>query len=198
MKRDKHLKPDYLKQLRSQRVAVIHPNDADGETLVQQLQRIGCNVQAYWPPPDSLADTQLVFCAIGAGEKNLNWTESCKDAAIIAIMNYESPTVLEDMLTIGACGVLSSPLRSTGILAQLVIALGASDELQKLHKRIQRLEKKLASVEQVNNAKLILMHTRGISNSEAYRIIREQAMTKRVTIEEIARAIIHANDILAA
>ena len=41
------------------------------------------------------------------------------------------------------------------------------------------------------------MRTRKVSDSEAYRVIREQAMSKRVATEEIARAIIHADGILS-
>ena len=41
------------------------------------------------------------------------------------------------------------------------------------------------------------MRTRGVSDAEAYKIIREQAMSKRVATEEIARAIIHADEILS-
>ena len=41
------------------------------------------------------------------------------------------------------------------------------------------------------------MRTRQVSDSEAYRVIREQAMSNRVPTEEIARAIIHADGILS-
>jgi AmiR/NasT family two-component response regulator len=41
------------------------------------------------------------------------------------------------------------------------------------------------------------MRTRSVSDADAYRIIREQAMSKRVASEEIARAIIHADGILS-
>lgn len=41
------------------------------------------------------------------------------------------------------------------------------------------------------------METRGIKDREAYRVIREQAMTRRVSTEEIANAIVNANSILS-
>jgi len=40
------------------------------------------------------------------------------------------------------------------------------------------------------------MNTRGLSEDDAYKIIRDQAMSKRVTAEEIADAVINANEIL--
>ena len=40
------------------------------------------------------------------------------------------------------------------------------------------------------------MQPRAITEEQAYEIIREQAMSKRVTTEEIATAIINPNEIL--
>jgi hypothetical protein len=40
------------------------------------------------------------------------------------------------------------------------------------------------------------MNTRNIAEDAAYKIIRDQAMAKRVTTEEIAEAVINANEIL--
>jgi AmiR/NasT family two-component response regulator len=191
MRRGKRLTPEFLKQLRNKRVAVVHPNDADGGVLLQQLQRIGCPAQAFWPPPRALPDNiDVIFCAVqpSAAPTPLDWLHSCPGAVIIAVICYENPTVFDDMLQIGA----------SGVLAALVMTLGLNEEVQGLRKRIARLEQKLSSVNQINDAKLILMRTRGVSNAEAYRIIREQAMGKRVATEEIARAIIHANEILSS
>ena len=50
--------------------------------------------------------------------------------------------------------------------------------------------------DQRTNAKSILMSTRGLSEEDAYKIIRDQAMSERVTAEEIADAVINANEIL--
>ena len=47
------------------------------------------------------------------------------------------------------------------------------------------------------DAQNILMRTRNVSEKAAYDLIRDQAMAKRVTTEEIALAIINANEILS-
>jgi hypothetical protein len=54
----------------------------------------------------------------------------------------------------------------------------------------------LAGLCKSNKAKSILMNSRGLSEEDAYKIIRDQAMSKRVTAEEIADAVINANEIL--
>jgi AmiR/NasT family two-component response regulator len=57
--------PSPLRDLRSLKVAVFHPDDADGMQLTQQLQRIGCQVQAFWPPMPVLPPgLDVVFLAV--------------------------------------------------------------------------------------------------------------------------------------
>jgi len=57
--------PRLLRELRSLRVLVFHPDDQDGQELLGQLQRIGCRVKAFWPPLDKLPDeTDLVIFAM--------------------------------------------------------------------------------------------------------------------------------------
>ena len=192
--------PDLLRNLRNSRVMVFHPKDSDGEMLVQQLQRIGCHVLIMWPPLLDLPDTvDVLFCAVQPDHMALNCTWTGPETAIpvIAIINYENPTVVDAALRMGALAVLVSPVRSAGILSSLAMAKHAHAERRELSRRAQRLEQKLASANMISEAKAILVRARQVSDSEAYRAMREQAMSKRVPIEEIAQAIIHAEGILS-
>ena len=49
----------------------------------------------------------------------------------------------------------------------------------------------------IEEAKNVLMRSRSISEAKAYDLLREQAMSKRVSIEEIAQTIVNANEILS-
>ena len=192
--------PDLLRNLRTSRVMVFHPKDADGEMLAQQLQRIGCQVLTMWPPLPELPDTvDVVFCAVRPDHAALRcaWMGTEPSVPLIAIINYENPTVVDAALRMGALAVLVSPVRSAGILSSLAMAKHAFADLREWRRRAARLEQKLQSANQISEAKAILVRTRKVSDSEAYRVIREQAMTKRVATEEIARAIIHADGILS-
>lgn len=192
--------PQLLRNLRNTRVIVFHPKDADGEMLAQQLQRIGCQVITMWPPLPELPDTvDVVFCAVRPEHVALKcaWTGAEPSVPVIAIIDYENPTVVDAALRMGAQAVLVSPVRSAGILSSLAMAKHAHAGLREARRRAARLEQKLLSSVQITEAKAILVRTRSISDSDAYKVIREQAMSKRVPIEEIARAIIHADNILS-
>ena len=192
--------PDLLRNLRTARVMVFHPKDADGELLAQQLQRIGCQVVTMWPPLADLPDTvDVVFCAVGPDHAALkcSWMSADPVVPVIAIIGYENPTVVDAALQMGARAVLVSPLRAAGILTSLAVARHTHADLHEARRRNARLEQKLLSANEISEAKAILVRTRHVSNTEAYRVIREQAMAKRVATEDIARAIIHADSILS-
>jgi AmiR/NasT family two-component response regulator len=116
---------------------------------------------------------------------------------VIAIIAYENPTLIEAVLRLGAIATVASPVRSFGLLSVLVLARDWHGTVKKQQKRITQLESKLRGARQIAEAQEILCAQHGISKEEAYRVIRDQAMQKRVTAEEIARSIINANEILS-
>jgi AmiR/NasT family two-component response regulator len=192
--------PPQLKELRSLRVVVFHPDNADGQQLIQQLQRIGCQVRAFWPPMPVLPDgVDVVFLAVHPEVTQLEfeWIAAEDAPACIAVVNYENPTIVEFVLRLNARAVLPSPIRSFGLLSTLVIARVVNTEIQTHSRRARKLEAKLTGARRVAEAKSILARTRNITEGQAYDLIRDQAMSKRVTTEDIATAIINANDILS-
>lgn len=192
--------PELVKSLRTLRVAVLHPRDSDGEQLIEQLRRIGCQVQAFWPPSPELPDgIEAVFLAVRPDTAVPDWahTRGPDSPIVIAIVTYENPTVIDTVLRIGAEGLIASPVRSFGLLSALVLARQLDQRVRGLARQVRRLEHKLEGIRKTSEAKSILMQTRGLSEAEAFRVMREQAMAKRVTIEEIAGAIVNANEILS-
>lgn len=192
--------PELLKDLRSLRVAVFHPRDNDGEQLIRQLQRIGCQVQAFWPLTAELnGPYDVAFLAVNPETITLDlpWIKS-EDAPIrVAVVNYENPTIVDSMLRLGASAVIATPIRSFGVLSTLILARQLAGELRQQRKRVAKLESKIQSIRKISDAKGVLMSSRRISEEDAYAVIRDQAMVKRVTIEEIATAIVNANEILS-
>jgi AmiR/NasT family two-component response regulator len=192
--------PLILRDLRSLRVGVFHPRDQDGQELTRQLERIGCQVQAFWPPlPDLPEGTDVVFLALSPDmlDADFTWCHREDTPPVVAVIAYENPTLIEAVLRVGAIATVASPVRSFGLLSVLVLARDWHDTVKKQQKRIAQLEAKWRGARQIAEAQEILCAQHGISKEEAYRGIREQAMHKRLTAEEIARSIINANEILS-
>lgn len=192
--------PPQLKELRALKIAVIHPDDADGMQLTQQLQRIGCQVQAFWPPVQVLpAGIDIAFMAVRPDIIGLRfeWTQREDAPTVIAVVTYENPTIVDAVLALGAQAVLPSPVRSFGLLTALVLARETHKENRSLTRRLRKVEAKLLGARHLADAKAVMMKTHDISEAQAYDLIREQAMSKRTTMEEIAAMIVHASEVLS-
>ena len=81
-------------------------------------------------------------------------------------------------------------------MTNLTIARSLWLERRDSSKRIRKLERKLAGNNRTLKAKNILMETQGLSEQEAYESIRKQAMAKRISMDELAAAIINAHELL--
>jgi AmiR/NasT family two-component response regulator len=190
-----------LRDLRGLRVQVIHPPDGEGVSLVEHLRRIGCSVEAQWPVPETFASTaDVVLLAVDADSRDtirrLLKTVDGIPPTIIAIVGYENPSTLQLVLEAGALAVVERPVRPFGLLTNLTLARSLWMERQESERRIGKLERKLAGIQKIQRAKSILIANQGLSEEEAYATIRQQAMAKRIPMEEMASAIINANDLL--
>ncbi|MAQ35691.1 ANTAR domain-containing protein [Thioclava sediminum] len=192
-----------LKDLRDLSVIVVHPPDADGKALMDQLKRIGCRAELMWPPAKALpSGTDVVFAGVffesqSALSSMLRKSEK-PGPTVIGIVNYENPAMIELVLDINAFAVISKPVRTFGMLTNLVVARSNWMQAADFHDKIGKLEKKISGQKKISKAKSILMEMHKISEREAYGTIRAQAMGKRISVEEMAVAIINANELLSS
>jgi AmiR/NasT family two-component response regulator len=189
-----------LRDLRGLRVLVVHPPDTEGVDLVGHLRRIGCQVDASWPIPDAIGPADVVVLAIDhesqAPIQRLMRGFDGIPPTMVAVVGYEDPSILQLVLEVRAHAVIERPVRPFGLLTQLIVARSLWLERQQAERRIQKVERKLAGLQNIQRAKSILMSAQGLSEEEAHQTIRRKAMSRRVPIEEMALAIINANDLL--
>jgi AmiR/NasT family two-component response regulator len=187
-----------IEDLRGARVLVIHPRDAEGDALIDQLKRIGCNVRGVWPPPPVIPhDVDTVFQFVDSSEDSVFPAGSTEqELTLIAIVDYENPTILKRLLDSNAHGVVNKPIRSLGILSSLVLARSLRGYTRRLEGKVQKLEDTLKARRDVDKAVKILVALKKISEFEAYELVRQQATQKRLTMAEIAVSIINAQEML--
>jgi len=185
-------------ELRGIEVAVIHPAGSDCNVLSDQLKRIGCRVKPIWPCPASLGpDTAVVFLYIAGDQGTVTrWNVADVDAAVIALVDYENPTVLKGLLEANAHAVITKPFRPTGVLSTLVLARSVHGYEQRLLNKVSKLEETLRSRRIIERAVKLLAERRSLNDVEAYGHIRRQATNKRVSIVEVATMIVNASDVL--
>jgi AmiR/NasT family two-component response regulator len=190
---------EILRDLRGLRIEVFHPPDADAVSLVQHLRRIGCITTATWPLPKKLPlESDLIVLAI-EHDYRVSLRELFNQPrealpTVVGIVGYENPSILQLILELGAQAVVERPIRAFGLLTQLAIARSLWLQQREAAQRTRKLERKLAGVRSILRARLILMANHDMNEEEAYQSLRRQAMSHRLGMEEMAAAIVAADD----
>ncbi|MFQ3788965.1 ANTAR domain-containing response regulator [Halomonas sp. A29] len=190
-----------IRDVRALRVLVLHPQDTHAEELLQQIRRIGCRAEASWPLPGRLpVGVDVVFVEVKEttpkGLDSLFGAETLDRPTLIGVAGYENPSVLQNLLDLKVDAVVTKPLRPYGVLSSIVMARRIWQEFRAVDRQIAQLKDKVQNIQKVSQAKFILMRLHQITEEEAYKVIRSQAMAKRTTTAEIAQAIINADGIL--
>lgn len=182
--------------LRHLRVAVIHPPGEDRDILHGQLKRIGCQVRWIWPfCPTRPPDTDVIFFLVDREQTvTADWCATETEAVLIALIDYENPTVLGALLETNASAVITKPFRSFGILSTLVLARSSNDYKRRLNSKVKRLEDTLRSRRDIEKAVSLLMGRKGVSASEAYETMRRQATVQRIPVAQVATDLIRATE----
>src|ERR1700692_745128 len=187
-----------IEELRGARVLVVHPRDVEGDALIDQLKRIGCNVRGMWPQPAELPnDVDTVFHLVETAETPAFFASVSEDGpTFVAIVDYENPTVLKRLLDSNAHGVVNKPIRSFGILSSLVLARSLRGYTRRLEGKGQKLAETMTARRDVDKAVKILVGLKKVGEFEAYELIRQQATQHRVAMADIAVSIINAQETL--
>lgn len=187
-----------LKRLRRTRLLVIHPDDEEGRSVIAHLKRIGCQVDMIWPAPEALTEqTDAVLFLLGPErDPNLaSWMSSVDDVARIAIISFETPEILSALERMNVHGILTKPIRLFGILAVLTTAIGLARHETTLKSRVRTLDETLKARRKIEKAVSMLAQSRGISEQEAYKRLRERSQDTQTSISKIAEAIVASFDI---
>ena len=81
------------------------------------------------------------------------------------------------------------------MLTALAITLSQSRKARERERHVKRLEGRMAVMRTVQQAKIILIETKGMSETDAYNALRDQAMAKREPVEKIAEALVKAHEL---
>jgi AmiR/NasT family two-component response regulator len=108
------------------------------------------------------------------------------DAPVIALIGTETPSRLKWLLDLQPASFLIKPLRSAGLYTALVVAFDCAQRRSEEAAHIERLETRIRSRRLVVAAVLQLMRGHGLSEEDAFALLRQTAMRHRTTIEQLS------------
>lgn len=178
-------------------LVAVEPDD-QGQFLVRELRRLRGEVTAVWPMPDRFpADAGVIVAAYEDRlVDRLPWVPGEATAALVAVLPQHEGYRLESILACSPDGLIHRPFQSHQVRTVTLLAREQHLYLRRLRNRIERLEDTIRAARDIERAKSILMALRKVDEEEAYAILRNQAMKKRVSIATVALTVIDSSDLL--
>ena len=115
--------------------------------------------------------------------------ESCPLPIILFTSHYDSETV-ERAIKAGVMALLLKPVRAEAVSPAIELAISRFKDFVSLQQENLSLREDLAARKIIERAKGVLMEQRGLSEAEAYEIIKKTSMNQRKPMTEISQAIL--------
>ncbi|MBE3588786.1 MAG: ANTAR domain-containing protein [Thermoanaerobacteraceae bacterium] len=188
-----------------QRIVLVDSDATWRKTIKGMLTKLG-----YWvvgEGADGLSALKLIrsrqpdLLIIDAGVPGMDGLEVArilhedKLAPVIVLVSAISPGLLDKAREARVASLLTKPVDETTLWSAVELALANYQEIVKLEKQVEELKETLETRKLVERAKGILMETMGLSEAEAFRRMQKQSMNKRISMRQVAEAVILAHNL---
>lgn len=174
------------------RALVLHRPDEAIARLDRQLRLIGLEVEHRWAPMLAGEAPDIVLVDADQGWSGLLPWDSGAAAAVpvVALLGSEAPGRIAWAIDQGARAIIAKPVAAAAVYPALVLALHAFDERCAADRRIAALGERLRLRAVVTKAVEAIALTQSVDEEAAYRLLRDFAMRRRMTLEQAAAAVL--------
>ena len=178
--------------VRGRRALMVMRDEREISIVRRQLNRLGMTISEHDPaePPPGEAVDVIVMDADSIPIKSDLAAAWKAGAPIIALIGTETPSRLKWLLELQPASFLIKPLRSAGLYTALVVAFDSAQRRIDEAAYVERLEDRIRSRRVVFAAVLQIMRVHGLTETEAFALVRQTAMRHRTTIEQLSAEII--------
>lgn len=176
------------------RALILHRPHQVVDALGRQLSQLGMTCEQTWP--ELLGDidpsrfSHLIYDADMGYDGQFPWLPGLAPMPSIALIGSEAPGRLAWAIRQGADAHLLKPIGSGGVFSALVIASEAFVRRSAMGAELTDLRSRLDRRQIVAEATACLMVQHNISADAAFDRLRRDAMTTRLTIEDMATQIV--------
>jgi AmiR/NasT family two-component response regulator len=181
--------------VRGRRALMVMRDERDISIVRRQLSRLGMMISEHDPaelPPVAQSFDVVIMDTDTMPIKSDQATAWKGNVPIIALIGTETPSRLKWLLDLRPASFLVKPLRSAGLYTALVVAFDSAQRRDDDAAHIEKLEDRIRSRRVVFAAVLQIMRGHGMSETDAFALIRQTAMRHRTTIEVLCAEIIAA------
>ena len=111
-------------------------------------------------------------------------------APVLLLTAYSQKEIVEQAKGSGVLGYLVKPVREEQLFPAIEIAVSRFEEMKALGEELGLLKESLETRKLLDRAKGILMTAHGFTEQEAYRKMQQYSMNRRMSLKELAEAVI--------
>ena len=176
---------------------ILHRPHPSVQGLIRQLGVIGLEAREAWPElsAEAIAADFIFYDADMGHDEQFPWSPGQSPMPMIALIGSEAPGRLRWAMEMGAHAQLLKPMSDKGVYAALLVARSNFDRAAASEALITDLQNRLSARQTIVRAVMIFV-MQGKTEAEAYDLLRQTAMTWRVTIETAAERLVanHSNE----
>lgn len=116
-----------------------------------------------------------------------------KIAPVLLLSAYSQQELVQRAQEAGVAGYLVKPFRESDLTPAIEVALARFSEFRTIERELDDVSEALETRKLVDRAKGILMQSKGLNESEAFRRIQKMSMDNRKPMKTVAEAIILAD-----
>lgn len=178
------------------RAIVLHRSDSNTEKLSRQLKLLGFVVDMSWRPLAVAEQLDVAFIDADEGWDGLLPWKGSENAPcpVVALLGSEAPSRIAWAMEMGAGAIIAKPIATSAIFPALVMATKIHEERQGVKRRIEYYEERIRMRPLVHRAVTTLMSARNLTEDQAYGLLRNSAMHRRVALENVAASFLAGHD----
>jgi len=111
-------------------------------------------------------------------------------SAVVMLTAFSQKELVERARDAGAMAYVVKPFTPSDLMPAIEIAVSRFSEIVSLESEIQDLAERFETRKRVDRAKGLLMSKMGLTEPEAFRWIQKTSMDRRLTMREVADAVI--------
>ncbi|PZX10583.1 AmiR/NasT family two-component response regulator [Palleronia aestuarii] len=182
-----------LKNFRNWTALIVQDDTPGRDSLARTLVNLGLVVRFALPRVTEAGEftgVDIAFIDLDEAEGAVFDAAAAAGIPMIALVGSETPSRLGKAVRARITSHIQKPVRSSGVFTALFLAANENMRRAEITKEEATLKRRLAGRRTLVRAILTLMTRWGIDDQEAYGRLRRDAMEKRLTIEDVARAVL--------
>ena len=109
---------------------------------------------------------------------------------VIMLTSFDNSKYIQGAIDAGAAGYLTKPVDNNVLIPTIESSLRKSAEMYEINKKVANISKRIETRGVIEKAQLILMENHDMSESDAYRYIKNLSKERNTSMADIAEIVI--------